>query len=140
MAASDAVKQAMVEFYKRFSAGDVSAFGEQITQEEGAFVIGTDGRQWADGRDAWISGYESQIQQMPGLGLQAGTRLVGYEEGSVGWAADEASVVLPDGSQIPVRITAVFRREGGDWRIVNAHLSLGVPDEKLEELLPQLLG
>jgi ketosteroid isomerase-like protein len=140
MPASDGVKQAMVGFYERFSAGDVAAFAEQITNQEDALVIGTDWSQWGEGRETWVSAYEMQMQQMPGLQLQAGNKLRGYEDGSVGWAADEASVVLPDGSLVPVRVTAVFRREGGGWKIVSAHLSLGVPDAKLEELLPQLLG
>jgi hypothetical protein len=33
----------------------------------------------------------------------------------------------------------VFRRERGGWKIVTAHLSLGVPDDKLPQLLPHLL-
>jgi hypothetical protein len=102
-------------------------------------VIGTDERQWAEGRDAWVSGYASVVDQLPGLRLQAGDRLVGHEEGTIGWAADRASVVIPDGPEVPIRITAVFRSERGGWKIVTAHLSLGVPDDKLPQLLPDLL-
>jgi ketosteroid isomerase-like protein len=139
MPVSDGVKQAMLDFYERYSAGDVAAFAEQITEEEDALVIGTDGSQWAEGRDTWVSGYESVMDQMPGLQLRAGDRLTGHEDGPIGWAADQASIVLPDGSDVPVRITAVFRRERGGWKVVTAHLSIGVPDAKLTELLPLLL-
>jgi len=51
-----------------------------------------------------------------------------YSEGSVGWVADRARFVLGDGSEIPFRFTAVFRREDGAWRMVQAHASLGVPN------------
>jgi hypothetical protein len=33
-----------------------------------------------------------------------------------------------------------FRNERATWKIVTAHLSLGVPDTKLTKLLPELLG
>ena len=63
------------------------------------------------------------------------------ERGLVGGgAADLALVVFPDGGGFPIRTSAVFHQEQGEWRIVNLHVSIGVPDAKLEELLPQLLG
>lgn len=140
MPSSEGVKHALISFYERFSSGDVTAMAELITKEEDAIVIGTDPAQWTAGRDEWIAGFQGQVEQMPGLQMQAGNRLQAYEEGSVGWAADEPSVVFPDGGGFPVRVTAVFRQEGGEWKIVNAHVSIAVPDAKLEELLPQLLG
>src|SRR5687768_14470797 len=111
MPISEGVKQAMLEFYRRFSAGDVAAFAEQITEHEDALVIGTDPSQWANGHDKWIAGYAAVMEQMPGLQLRAGDRLIAFQDGPIGWAADQASVVLPDGAEIPVRITAVFRNE-----------------------------
>jgi ketosteroid isomerase-like protein len=140
MSVSPDVKQAMVEFYKRFSAGDAAAFAERITEQGDALVIGTDPSQWAEGHDTWVAGYAAVIEQMPGLQLRAGERLAAFQDGPIGWAADQAWIVLPDGAEIPLRITAVFRNEAAVWKIVTAHLSLGVPDAKLTELLPHLLG
>jgi ketosteroid isomerase-like protein len=139
MPISEDVKRAMLEFYQRYSAGDVAAFAHQITEQEDALVIGTDPSQWAVGHDAWVAGYAEVMEQMPGLQLRAGDRLTAFQDGPIGWAADRALIVLPDGAEIPLRITAVFRNEGAIWRIVTAHLSLGVPDAKLTELLPHLL-
>jgi hypothetical protein len=112
---SEDVKQAMLEFYERFSAGDVAAFAEQITEQDDALVIGTDPSQWAVGHDTWVAGYRAVIEEMPGLRLRPGDRLTAFQEGSMGWAADQASILLPDGSDIPLRITAVFatRRRPG---------------------------
>lgn len=139
MPTSEDVKQAMLEFYRRFSAGDVAAFAERVTDQVDALVIGTDPSQWAEGRDRWVAGYAAVMEQMPGLQLRAGDRLTAFQDGPIGWAADQALIVLPDGSEIPLRITAVFRSEEAIWKIVSAHLSLGVPDAKLTELLPHLL-
>jgi hypothetical protein len=33
----------------------------------------------------------------------------------------------------PFRLTAVFYRDGGEWRMVQAHFSLGVPNETFAE-------
>jgi ketosteroid isomerase-like protein len=140
MPVSKDVKKAMLEFYRRFSAGDVAAFAELITEREDALVIGTDPGQWTEGHDAWVAGYAGVMEQMPGLELRAGDRLTAFEDGPIGWAADQAWIVLPDGAEIPLRITAVFRNERATWKIVTAHLSLGVPDTKLTKLLPELLG
>jgi len=140
MPESDGVRQALVRFYKAFSSGDPEQMRALIATEEEAFVVGTDPLQWEMGRDTWADSYRVQTEQMPGIAIRVGQRLAGYENGAVGWAADEPSIVLPDGTPIPVRITAVFHHEGGEWKIVTAHVSFGVPDAKLEELLPQLLG
>jgi hypothetical protein len=53
-----------------------------------------------------------------------------YEEGTVGWAADQGHFLLPDGSEVPFRITAVFHREDGDWRLVQEHASVAVSNEE----------
>ena len=140
MPASEDVKQAMTRFYELFSGGDADQLRDFIAADEDAFVIGTDPNQWEMGRDTWADSFRAQTEQMPGIGMRAGARLAGYEKGDVGWAADEPSIVLPDGTPIPVRVTGVFHREGGEWRVVTVHVSFGVPDAKLEELLPQLLS
>jgi ketosteroid isomerase-like protein len=54
----------------------------------------------------------------------------GYEDGAVGWGIDHPSSVLPDGSYLPTRLTAVLHHEDGEWKIVHLHFSVGVPDEQ----------
>jgi ketosteroid isomerase-like protein len=130
----------MLELYRRLSSGDPAVLGEYISTEEDAFVLGTDWDQFEDGRDAWIAAYKVQTGETPEFRIEPGERLRGQEEGSVGWAVDQPNWVFGDGTAIPIRITALFRQEGGGWKVVNAHFSFGVPDARLEELLPQLLG
>ena len=134
MQKSTAVEQAMLRFYDRFSAGDVEGFAQMITAWQDAFIVGTDPGEWQDGRTTWIAGYEEQISAVPGVRLEAGA-LRGYAEGTLGWAADRPSFVLPDGSAIPTRLTTVLRLEDGAWKLVNAHFSIGVPNEELFDLV-----
>jgi ketosteroid isomerase-like protein len=35
---------------------------------------------------------------------------------------------------VATRITAVLVKEGGAWRLVHAHFSVGVPDEEVADL------
>ena len=42
--------------------------------------------------------------------------------------------LFPDGSLMQTRLTAVMRQEGGRWKLVHMHLSVGVPDEQVVEL------
>jgi hypothetical protein len=62
-----------------------------------------------------------------------GSRPEAYRAGDVGWAADQATWRLPDGLAIPFRLTAVFHHEGRAWRLVQAHFSLGVPNDLIAE-------
>jgi class 3 adenylate cyclase len=49
---------------------------------------------------------------------------VAFEEGSMGWAFDDATIVLNDGRSTRCRLTFVFRREAGAWIPVHLHSSL----------------
>ncbi len=40
--------------------------------------------------------------------------------------------LLPDGSKLPFRMTAVFQKQEGQWRIVQLHGSLGVPNAETD--------
>lgn len=125
MQQSESVREAMLRFYDRFTANDVGSFDRLVSQERDSMVIGTAPEEWLDDREQWRSAFG-----MEGVRLEAGDALRGWEEGPVGWAADQPTFTLPDGSTIPTRLTAVMRQEDGDWKLVQAHFSVGVADEE----------
>jgi ketosteroid isomerase-like protein len=135
MRRSAEVRDTLLRFYEVFSAPDLEGFAQIIAQEadEGVLVIGTDPGDWAQGRERWIAAREALTHTMEGLRLEAGEEPQGYEEGSMGWVADQPRAVLPDGA-ISTRLTGVLRQEEGEWRLVHIHLSVGVPDEEVVEL------
>lgn len=45
------------------------------------------------------------------------------------------SMEIPDG-RIRVRTTLVVRREADRWKVVHAHYSVGIADERAAELSP----
>ena len=134
MQQSAAVRSGILRFYERFSAADAAGFAEVIARAEGVSVIGTGPGEGHDDRDDWIATYEQMMGgEMAGTRLEAGDPRA-YEEGSLGWGVDEPQFVFPDGSRLPTRLTAVLSEEGGDWKIVHLHFSVGVPDEQAMQL------
>jgi ketosteroid isomerase-like protein len=125
MQQSEGVKEAMLRFYDRFTANDAGSFDRLVSQEQDSMVIGTAPEEWMDDREKFRAAFG-----MEGVRLEAGNDLRAWEEGSVGWLADRPTFVLPDGSTIPTRLTAVMRQEDGEWKLVQAHFSVGVSDEE----------
>jgi hypothetical protein len=127
MQQSGDVREAMLRFCDRLSAGDVASFDELVSREA-ALIIGTAPGEWVDDRERMKFGFEAE-----GVRLEPDDPL-GYEEGSMGWVVDQPTFVFPDGSAIQTRLTAVMRQEDGRWKLVHAHFSVGVPDEEVVDL------
>jgi hypothetical protein len=122
------VRETMLRFYDRLSAGDVGSFDELVSQEPATLVIGTAPGERVNDRAGLRFGFEAE-----GVRIEAGDPL-GYEEGSLGWVVDEPTFFFPDGSGMQTRLTAVMHWEDDRWKIVHMHVSVGVPDEEVVEL------
>lgn len=75
--------------------------------------------------------HRTQYREMDKIQLKTGGELSAFEEGTIGWAADKANLQLPNGQDIPVRVTTVFHKEDGEWKIVQHHVSVGVPNVEI---------
>lgn len=128
MQPSKTVLDAMLRFYDRLSASDVASF-DDLVAPDAVLIIGTAPGEWVTERDRMRFGFETE-----GVRLETGGAGVAYEEGSMGWVADEPTFYLPDGSAMKTRLTAVVRQEAGRWVLVHMHVSVGVPDEEVVEL------
>jgi SnoaL-like domain len=90
-------------------------------------VIGTDAAEWWRGGDQIFQIWAAAWRERGGLPVQ-GSRPQAFRSGDVGWADDQALWRLPDGRTIPFRLTAVFHMDGQEWRLVQGHFSIGVPN------------
>lgn len=125
MQGSDEVRATIVQFFERMSAGDVEGTAATISDDPEAFVIGT--QRVGGGRDSWLASVQENASM--GLVFEPGATRA-WREGDFGWAVDEPSIVLPDGTRLRMRMTAVLRRDAaGHFRIVHQHYSWAVPDE-----------
>ncbi len=96
--------------------------GNAHSRDDAVTIIGTD-------EDEWIEG-AARMDEL--WRAQAGTRvrvedLRAYEEGSVAWMAGRVAFLLPDGSEIPARVTGIAHQEDGEWKIVQSHASVARP-------------
>ena len=114
--------------YTAVSNGDANTLTELLTGRDGLLFIGTDPDEWYD--DASTVKAMLTAQAAAGVTVRGGD-IVAYEEGTVGWVADRGAFILPDGSAAPFRITAVFHRENGNWRLVQEHASVAVSNEEV---------
>jgi hypothetical protein len=129
MQRSGDVRDAVLRFYDRLSACDVSAFDELVSGDPATLIIGTAPGEWVTDRERIRRGFEAE-----GARIEPGPDPIGYRQGSAGWVIDEPTFFLADGSPVRTRVTAIVRREGGAWKVVHMHFSVGVPDAEVVAL------
>lgn len=129
MERSPELKELMLQTYEAMSRAD-GAFVEQLfSQADGAHAIATDPNEWWSGYETITRVIKAQLEETGGFPIVAGDPQA-YREGSVGWAHDQPNFRMPDGSEMPFRITCVFHKEGAAWKAVQWHASIGVPNEE----------
>lgn len=133
MKESTDIRDTLLRFCDRLSAGDVASFDELVS-DEATSIIGTAPGEVVEERERMRYGFEAE-----GVSLEPEDPR-GWEEGSLGWAVDEPTFVFPDGSSMKTRLTAVMRQEGGSWKLVHGHFSVGVPDDEVVELQQRWSG
>jgi ketosteroid isomerase-like protein len=120
----------MEGMYGAMTAGDVAWLEAGLSPGDVTVAIGIDPAEWWEGgglvREKLAAQFEAGLS---GARFEP-TRLRAYEEGDVGWVADQPRVVLPGGTTASLRVTAVFHREDGVWRMVQNHASFEVPNEQ----------
>jgi hypothetical protein len=114
--------------YTAVSNGDADTLSQSLTARDGLLFIGTDPNEWYD--DAADVKTMLTAQASAGVTVRGGD-IVAYEEGTVGWVADRGAFILPDGGESPFRITAVFHRENGHWKLVQEHASVAASNEQV---------
>jgi hypothetical protein len=122
------LKNAMLRFIESFSSGDVSTIEHLFSHQDGVLALGTDPSEWWAGYDTITRVHKAQLQEMGGnIKIKVG-ELNAFVEGTVGWAASSARFQLPKGQETPIRLTAVLHQEDKEWKIVQYHVSIGVPN------------
>lgn len=105
------------------SDGDADTMTGVLSARDGLLSIGTDPDDDVTTIKAMLS-----AQAAAGVKVRAGT-ISAFEEGTVGWVADRGTFVMSDDTEVPLRITAVFLRENGMWRLVQERVSIAITNE-----------
>jgi hypothetical protein len=114
------------KFFDALSAGDADTAMGLMSTHDGLLMIGTDPDEWLTEHAMLLELFNAQAGS--GVKVRSGD-IQAFEEGSVGWIADRSAFILPDGSEVPVRVTAVFHKEDGEWKMIQSHASVAVANE-----------
>jgi class 3 adenylate cyclase len=125
---SEELKSVMLRLYDAYSSRDAEAIAHRFSPAPGMLAIGTDPAEWWTGHDELVEVFQAQIEEVGGWRWSPG-EIEAWCEGTVGWAADRPTITL-GGQVIQCRSTAVLHLEHGEWKVVQWHLSLGIPNEE----------
>jgi SnoaL-like protein len=129
MERSTAIEDRTREVYGALERGDAAGVNALFSTQDGVLVIGTDPEEWWPGYDTITKIWETQLGEIGGIGVEnADPR--GYASGDAGWVADRPTLVIGGDNRIPLRITGVFTRENGEWKLAQWHASIGVSNEQ----------
>jgi hypothetical protein len=129
MKESVAVREALQDFYERFSAHDPDAFAGLIATGDGISVIGSAPGEGHTDRSSWLDAYRRFGTEL-GLRIEGGANPRAWEESGFGYAIDAPRFVIGDGRYVAARVTIVMHQEYAEWKVLHMHVSVGVPDEE----------
>jgi hypothetical protein len=116
------------KLYEAVSSADVAFFERYLSRGESCVVIGTAPEEWWEDYAAALDSIRKQMASVGNSVELVAGEVRAYREGEFGWVADQPMLKL--GSMTALcRHTSVFVRAAGDWRIVQHHFSIGVPNE-----------
>jgi ketosteroid isomerase-like protein len=113
-------------FYQAFAARDIDAIEHMSSDDPSAVAIGTDPDEWLEGGPQIKAALREQLADAQ-LTIKPGNPRIG-QAGDIGWFADRPAFVTADGHEIPCRLTGVWRREDKEWKLLQSHTSIGVPN------------
>jgi ketosteroid isomerase-like protein len=128
MEQSAELKELTLRFYAALSSGDLAFFDRCMSRQDGALVIGTDPQEWWAGHATIRRVFEIQMQEMGQFTLEPDAPHA-FSSGDAGWAADRPTFRFADGTTFPVRISLVFQKEDGEWKVAHMHASSGISNQ-----------
>jgi len=130
MEPSSELKELVLRTYEAMGNGDTSFYDHHLSHQDGVLIIGSDPNEWWIGYDTITQIFKAQMREMGGVSCLPGDPQA-YRMGDVGWVADCPRFRLPDGTELPVRMSIVFVKEDGAWKVTHQHISIGVPNEQI---------
>ena len=124
------IEQVLRDVVEAIANSDLDEIGRRTSRDPCAVAIGSDPAEWSEGYDEMMRLMRDSTPDAE-IGITAGLDDVkAFAEGTVGWAAGHGYFEI-GGKRVPVRITAVVHQEDGEWKMVQTHASIGVPNERM---------
>jgi ketosteroid isomerase-like protein len=131
---SPEIEQVVRDSLAAIQRSDIEGIARRTSRDACVLSIGSDATEWAEGYDEIMQLFRGSTPEGE-LGVQVGLDDVkAFREGSVGWAAGHGYFEMA-GDRVPVRLTVVLHQEDGEWKSVQSHASIGVPNERMMDPL-----
>lgn len=136
---SPEIEQVLRDTLDAMVRSDLDGLGRRTSRDACVLSIGSDASEWAEGYDDIMQLF-SESSPEGELGVRVGLdNVTAFREGTVGWAAGHGYFEV-EGKRVPVRLTAVLHEEDGEWKAVQSHASIGVPNEQMLDPMFQITG
>ena len=121
----DEVRAVFNQIIEAQNAGDAERVRSMLSERPDAVHIRTDAEEW------WTS--KQVVDAVAAVGGGDDIQEVAddidiHVQGDVAWAEGRGRFTRAGGGERPVRMTGVLVREGGQWKVVQSHASIRVPD------------
>jgi class 3 adenylate cyclase len=127
MEPSEEIRRILERWLVAFRDGDVDTYVARLSEHAGALLVGTDEEEWFHQGDFAV--IKRQVEESGGFPV-SWSEMEAWEEATVGWAGAKVALTGP-GETFPIRVSWVLRLERGEWKIVQAHFSVGRPNVEL---------
>jgi SnoaL-like domain len=133
MERSAELRDLCVALSEAHSRADAPFIERHVSRQEGVLSIGSGPNEWIEGKQV-LETFKEALQDDDVRSAPSEDDFVrqldAFVEGTVGWASSRFSWTTKDSREIPMRWSAVFHQEDGEWKLVQAHASVGVPNEE----------
>lgn len=128
MEPSEEIRRVVERWFIAASAGDSEEVLARVSEHPGMVWIGTDPNEWLYGEEHRLV-TQRQYEESGGFPMTP-VQIDAWEEGTCGWASVKVQFEAA-GTSYDARFTCVAHLERGDWKVVQAHLSLPQSNESI---------
>ena len=122
MSATDDMRELLDRMYDSFASGDPTVWTDNVADD--VLGIGTD--EWWEGRSMIANVVTAQVEEMSseGVWLTSGQPHI-VACGDVVWSVDRPVLHLGNGTETPLRVTAIAVSAHGSLQLKHFHYSVG---------------
>ena len=127
---SPEIEQVLRDMLDAMARSDIDRIGRHTSHDACVVAIGSDASEWGEGYDEITRLFRESTPEGE-LGVTVGLDdVTAFREGGIGWAAGRGFFEM-EGKRVPVRLTAVLHQEEGEWKAVQSHASIAVPNDRM---------
>lgn len=115
-------------WFEAVARSDSSWVDRHASSHAGTRLIGTDPNEVLAG-DAVANFLRNEATALAGVATLEIPEPEAFAEGNVGWGFATPRVTFPGHDPVSPRWTAVLRREGSEWKLVQIHASVALANE-----------